>query len=192
MARELVKRYSDYLVRAAHPINEGVDPHIPLNDAASVVGCAYKVYDISKDEVLSVVEASGQTVLSVTNAGVFVIGDSVEVTQNNGSLRSSIVAAVSAIEGTVTINDALTDDAAAGKRIRVIFGSSVAMSEYGTADLDTIDWGYQAGLPEDHVSHLDPRAKTGLDIDIEISFDGGAGLAAFDTICITLQEDDCE
>ena len=31
-----------------------------------------------------------------------------------------------------------------------------------------------------------------LTASAKISFDGGAGLAAFDTICITLQEDDCE
>ena len=192
MARELVKRYSDYLVRANHPINKGVDPHVPLDDDAGVVSCAYKIYDISKDEVLLANEASGQTELSVSNAGVFVIGDSVEVTQDDETLLATTVTAVNTTDGTVTIDDVLTDNAAAGKRIRAIFGASVAMLEYGTADLDTITWGYQAGIPEDNAVHLDPRTKTGLDVDIEIRFNGGAGLAAFDTICITLQEDDCD
>lgn len=192
MARELVKRYNDFLVRAVAPINKGVDPHVPLDDDAGVVGCTYKIYDISKDEVLSIAEASGQTVLSVSNAGVFVVGDSVEVTQDDETLLASTVTAVDTAAGTVTINDVLTDDAAAGKRIRAIFGSSVAMLEYGTANLDTRTWGYQAGFADDNAAYLDPRTKTGMDVDIEISFNGGAGLAAFDTICATIQEDDCD
>ena len=192
MARELVKRYSDYLVRAVVPINKGVDPHVPLDDDAGVVGCSFKVYDISKDEVLTALEAIGQTVLSVSNAGVFVIGDSVELIQNDGTIHTSTVSSIDTDAGTVTIADITTVAAAAGKRFRVIFGSSVDMLEYGTANLNTRNWGYQAGLPDDHTVYDDPRTKTGLDVDIEIRFNGGAGLAAFDTICATIQEDDCD
>ena len=190
MARKLIQRYKDTLIRAVAPKNQGVDPNTVLNDAASASG-SFKVYDTDKDEVISVDEASGQTVLNVTNVGVFTDGETVEITQDDATLITTTISNIDAVAGTITVADVLTDDCAAGNRVRRIFGSEITMDEYGTADLDTRDWGYEKTFSDTHPAHLDTRAKTGLDIDIEIIVDGGAGIKGFDVICATIKQKDC-
>ena len=188
MARELIKRYSDRQIRAVAPTD--VENQTVLNDAASA-SSSFKVYDPSKDEVLSADEAIAQTELNTANAGVFDEGDSVEVTQDNGTLHSSTISSIDAVAGTITLASGLTVAAGSGNRVRVIFGAQITMDEYGTANINTRDWGYQGLFANDHVANDDPRAKDGLEIDIEIRFNGGTGLVAFDVICALLQEDDC-
>ena len=191
MARVLIQRYKDFLVRGVAPRNQGVEPNTVLNDAASASG-SFKVYDTDKDEVISADEAVGQDELSVTNVGVFTVGETVEITQDDATLHTTTISSIDAAAGTITVADVLTVAAADGNRVRRIFGSEVTMDEYGTADLDTRTWGYQKTLSDTHASHLDVRAKTGLDIDIEIVVDGGAGIKGFEVICATIKQRDCD
>lgn len=188
MSRTLVNRYSDFPVTVEHPIDQF--NNVVLNDDAGA-SSLFKVFDPSKDSVTSALEASGQTVLSMINAGVFVVGDKVECNQDDGTIHSSTINTVDPVLNTITIANATTDSMAAGSRVRVIMGVAVAMLEYGTADLDTLDWGYVASFPNDHAAHLDARAKNGFDVDLEIQFDGGASLAAVEIHCLTIKEKIC-
>lgn len=188
-ARTIVGRYTDKLVRAKHPID--VVAENPLDNSGDGATCAFKVYDISKDEIISATEAIGQDTLSVTNAGRLEVDDLVEVTQNDASLHESTINAVDSAAGTITIDDVLIVAAAVGNRVRVVMGVAVPMSEYGTPDINALDWGFSGLLPDTHVAHLDPRSKAGFDVDIEVDFNGGAGLRKVKTLCTTIQEDNC-
>jgi hypothetical protein len=192
MAREFIQRYADYDILSVAPsaFNYTTDERVVLNDLLGASG-SFKVYDPSKDEVISVDEATGQSTLSVTNAGEFDIGDAVEVTQDDLTLLSASVDSVDSTNGTITLDDTLTDPAAAGSRVRVIFGASIAMAEYGTANLNTRNWGYRGVFPSSNVAHDDSRAKDGLDVNIEIRVNDGTSRDTLDTICATIREDDC-
>lgn len=188
-AREIIRRSTDKVVEARHPTD--VVNQNPLDNTGDSATCTFKIYDPAKDEIISAAEASAQTVLSVTNAGEFDVDDSVEVTLDNGTLHTSTVSAVDSSAGTITIAVGITDTAAAGNRVRVIVGTEITMTEYGTPDLNTIDWGFRGTFADDHPAHLDPQSKTGFDIDIVIDFVGGPGLRSVETICATIQEDSC-
>lgn len=189
MARVLIPRYSNRYPRAIAPKDVLVEPNVVINNAASG-SASFKVYDPSRDEVLTAIEGIGQTVISVSNAGTFVIADAIELTQDDASIHASTVDSIDAAAGTVTIADITTVASAIGNRFRKIFGSKVTMTEYGTADLNKQDWGYQGLIPSTHASHADARAKDGLDVDIEIIV-LGASLVEQETICTTIKEDDC-
>jgi len=193
MAREVIQRYTDYNVLAVAPKyhNWTTDVDVVINDAGGG-SASFKVYDPSKDELISADEAIGQTELSVSDVGVFDVGDSVEVTQNNGVILSSTVSAVDSTAGTITIADSLAVAADLGSRVRVIFGASVSMTEYGTANLNTRDWGYRGLFALSNPAHSDTRAKDGLEINIEISVDGGSNRDSLDVICALIRENDCE
>ena len=78
MARTIIDRFSDYLIKNVAPIDvENKNPLDFTNDAAT---CSYKVFDPSVDEIIQVDEASGQTVISVSNTPLFKSGQSVEIT----------------------------------------------------------------------------------------------------------------
>jgi hypothetical protein len=192
MARKLIDRYSDYDIISTAPklFNYTTDLNEVVNDASSG-SASFKVYDISKDELILADEAIGQTELSVTNAGVFNENDSVEVTQNDESILASTVSSVDTTAGTITIADSLTVAADIGQRVRVIFGASISMTEFGTANLNTRNWGYIGILENTHVAHYDVRAKEGLNVDIEVKVTNSV-MTSTDIICATIKEDDCE
>lgn len=189
MARVLIPRYSNRHPRAIAPKNILVEPNVVINDAAGG-SASFKVYDPSRDEVLTAIEAIGQTVLSISNAGKFVIGDAIELTQDDDSIHATTISEIDTVAGTATIALATTVASAIGNRFRKIFGSKVTMTEYGTADLNTRNWGYQGALLSTHDTHKDSRAKDGLDVDVEIIV-LGSSLVEQETICATIKEDDC-
>jgi hypothetical protein len=180
-----VKYKSDFVVKLIAPTD--TENQIALNDAAGVVSCTFSCYDPAKDETLSAAEAPAQTVISVTNAGVFVVGDVLEIVQDSGVVKDmGAITAVSTSAGTVTCTNPLDTLASLGARARVRLGAMIGMSEYGTAKLGLINWGYKATLPDTHAG-LVPD----LVFDIEISFNGGAGLALRSTINAKVSNDAC-
>jgi len=189
LSRLLINRFSDYPVRAIAPI-DAINLTV-LNDAAGA-SCQFKVFDPSKDSVLTASEAIGQTELSVASAGIFVVGEKVECTQDDDSFHTSTITVVDPVAGTITIANPTTVAMATGNRVRVILDSAIAMVEYGTADLNTRDWGYIGTFPDTHEAHKDSRAKDGFDVNIEIQFNGGSGLAKLDVHCVTIKENICD
>ena len=180
MARERFAYQSTIPIECVAPTD--VQNQIGLDNTTYGATCSFKVYDPAKDEVLSSAEASGQTILSVTSSGVFVVGDQVELTQDDGSLRVSTVSAIDAAAGTITIDDVTTDTSAAGNRVRVKLGATVTMTEFGTPKLEERNWGFRGFLASTHAG-LEPD----LDIDVEISFVGAGGnLDLLLVICATV------
>lgn len=151
-----------------------------LNNTDDGATSTFKVYDPAKDEAISIDEASSQSILFVTDSGVFVVGDTAEVTQNDGTIHSSAISDVIPEDGTITLDDPLTVAADAGNRVRARLGDEITMSEFGTPALGTLDWGFRGALASNH-DGLD----LDLDIVIEIDFvgDPGGGLDLLDRIC---------
>ena len=165
----------------------------PLDFADDGATSNFKVYDHDRsEEVLTAVEASGQTVWSVSNAGQFLVGDIVELDQDDGTIVSGILTGVSASAGTITSDTATTAAAAAGSGIRVRLGPQITMSEFGTGRTDELStWGFRGTLPSDHAGLV-----VGLDVDVEVVFAGtgvvGDGLDFVGVICATVKRiEDC-
>ena len=187
--RTKIPYQSSTTVQLQHPTDVISQPNVPLNNTINGSTSSFKVYDPAKREVLSADEASGQTVLSVTNAAAFKVDDIVEVTQDNGVLASGTISVVDPTAGEITTSGALSGDAAAGKRVRVRLGGEITMTEYGTPKLGTRDWGFQGALPSDH-----PGLALELDIDIEIAFIGAVagGLDRRVDVCAVIKRtEDC-
>lgn len=155
------------LVQIVAPRDVSVDPNVPLNDAAGA-SSSFKVYDRSKNERFSTT-VGAVAVWPVTGAGVFEVGDTVEATETDGTVTSGTVSSVDASAGTITSDTSLTVGAKAGALVRVRLGSEIVMAEYGTADLNRRDWGYQGSLLSTH-----PGLELDTEISIEISFKGAA------------------
>lgn len=189
-ARKKIPYKTSIMVRYVHPTDVSVEPNEPLDNTDDGATASFKVIDHSKEEVISADEASGQTVLSVTNAGRFKVDDVAEVDQNDGTVHASALTAVTPADGTVTLTAGLTAAADAGKRIRCRLGSPVTMTEYGTPALGTRDWGFEGPLPWNH-----PGLDLDVEVDIEISFDGdpvGGGLEVLEVICAVVKpKEDC-
>ena len=152
----------------------------PLDNTDDGATCTFKVYDPAKDEAIAIDEASSQSILSVTDPAVFVVGDTAEVTQNDGTIHAAAISDVIPEDGTITLDDPLTVAADAGNRVRARLGDEITMTEFGTPALETLDWGFRGALASNHAGlDLD------LEINIEISFvgDPGGGLDLLDLIC---------
>ena len=177
-AREKYPFQSDSLIEFVRPVDTVAEN--ALDNTTDGATCSFKVYDPAKDETLSAVEAIGQTVISTVNAGVFVVGDSIELTQDDGTLHATTLDAVDAAAGTVTLADATTVAAAAGNRFRVIFGSSVSMTEFGTPVFGKTDYGFRATLVDTHPVHILDQE---FDVEVRLVGSTGGGLDMLDVLC---------
>lgn len=187
MAREKLPFQTTVTVRFEHPTDEISVPRNPLDNTTDGATCTYRVYDGDVDEVLSTAEASGQTTLSMTNAASFKIGDQVALVLDDKTIHNSPINAVDPDAGTITIDDVTTDTAAAGNRVRVQLGVEVAMTEYGTAALGSITYGFQAALSDTHPGLLMDR-----NIDIERKFLSSSGNALEVTCHVIKPKAECD
>ena len=195
MSRQKIPFGASVPIDLRHPTDQVAVPKNPLDFTNDGATCSFKVYNPAKSEVRSGAEASGQRILSVTNTEVFVVGDLVELDQDDGTVHSSVIstAGIDTVAGTITIDDVTTVDAAAGARLRVVLGdgSAQAMTEFGTPDLnaDPTTWGFRGTLQKNHAG-----LKLDLEINVEITFVGGANLDYLETLCLVvkpLAECDC-
>lgn len=179
-AREKYPFQSDSVIEFVRPAD--VVAENALDNTGDGATCTFKVYDPAKDESLSGVEAIGQTILSVVNTGVFKVGDLVELTQDDETIHSSVVstAGIDTVNGTVTIDDVTTVAAAAGNRFRVVFGTSVTMTEFGTPVFGKTDYGFRGTLADTHpVQILDQE----FDIEVRLVGAVAGGLNLLDVLC---------
>lgn len=179
-AREKYPFQSDSVIEFVRPAD--VVAENALDNTGDGATCSFKVYDPAKDESLSAAEATSQTILSVVNTGIFEVADSVELTLDDGNIHSSTVATggIDTVAGTVTIDDALPSGAASGNRFRVIFGSEVTMTEFGTPVFGKTDYGFRGTLVDTQPVHILDQ-----EFDIEVRFIGspGGGLNLLDVLC---------
>lgn len=185
MARDVLPYMTDVAIRLEHPVDEvNSDPLDFLDDGAT---CSFKVFDPNVDEVLSATEAGGQTILSVSNAGIFKVGHLVEVSLDSGVLHDFTLSAVDPVAGTITGAPALATTASVGRRVRRRLGSSVPMTAYGIPKLGRTDWGFVGILLRTH-----PGLELGLEVNVEIFFLGNGGGDLLKVICaIVSPVEDC-
>ncbi len=188
MARQKIPYKTSVPIELLHPTDQVAVPANPLDNTVDGSTCTFRVFDPAKREAISALEAIGQTVLSVTNSEVFVDGDQVEVTQDDGTLLVSTIdpGGVDTVAGTITIADALTVAASPGNLVRVRLGGVETMTEFGTPalDADPTSWGFRGTLGSGHAG-----LEIDLEIDVEISFVGAVagGLDLQDTLCMVVK-----
>lgn len=194
MSRTRIPYRSAATIELAHPTDVVADPQNPLDNASDGATSTFKVYDAAKDEVLSVDEAAAETVLSVTGAAVFEVGDVVEVDLDDGTVHDAgALTAVDPGAGTVTATTGLASGASAGRRVRARIGTQVAMTEFGTPRLGTTNWGFQGLLAPNHVAGGIP---IDTEINVEITFLGtgtpNGNLELLKVLCLVVKpEADC-
>ena len=175
---------TDYYCRLKHPEDLGVDK----DDAARLLDsgtATFRVYDPDIEGQITVAEASGQVILSVSNAGSFTIGDQVDIYLDDLSRDNTDVIGTDAVAGTITVGDVTTDTAAVGNRIRKTFTlGSQSMLLYGTPAVDSKKWGYRGQLSDTGLHQIKDQK-----IEIEMTLDAGVGLKIVRIECATVVED---
>lgn len=170
---------SDRLIQLVDPENVTLDltDSLRLLDSATV---SYKVYDPDINLTINVAEAIGQTVLSVTSPVGVVVGERLEIEQDDGSVINTLIGEVDLDASTVTVVTALTVDAAVGNRVRGIFVTgAVAMALYGTPVVQSKAWGYDAILANDGLFMIEDQ-----EIVVQIELDGGADIEMLTNLCL--------
>ena len=176
--RKPLRRHADDLIRLEAPVDEGADPAVPIISATVTA----RIFDIGKDSILSVGEASAATVLRVNSARRFDVGDVLRVEQDSSFFAVGSVQSVDLASGSITISGGLTASAAIGSRVARQLGPDIACSSYnsGAANLLTTNWGFQGEKTHDHLD-----LRRGQNVRIEITLDDGAGrvtLESFETV----------
>ncbi len=177
-ARKKIPFRGSGLVRFKHPTD--VENSNPLNDADTATS-TFKIIDANKSEVLTAAEVTLATVLNVTNVAVFKLNDIAEIDLDDLTVHDGgPITLVDTVAGAITVTTGLASGAAIGQRVRVRLGNVIPMTEFGTAALGTVNWGYRGPLASNH-----PGLVLDTEIDIEISFVGssGGGLDVLDIIC---------
>ena len=160
----------------------------PLNNTDDGSVSTFRVYDPSVDEVLSEDVSIAGTTWEVTSAGLFKVGDIVELTMNDLDLHFTTITVVTEADGTITVDTGPTVAADEDRRCRVALGPEVAMAEFGTPKAGDDDWGFVGTLSSTY-----PGLTIGRDVDINIFFVGAVagGLDLLEIICATVT-DPCE
>ncbi len=189
-AREVFRFKSTRLIEAIAPTDVITDN--ALDNTGDGATCIFKVYDPGKNQELSAAEATGQSVLSVNDASVFVVADTVEILLDDATLHFTSIATggidTVSIPNTITVADVLPSAAAKGNAVRKLFSPAISMTEFGTPDTITRDWGFRGALPSNHASQIEDQ-----EIDVEITFLGtgspAGGLDVFEVICAVIKKE---
>ena len=158
---------SDTLVQIEAPTDVKV-PINYLNNTVDGATATFRVYDRNKDQLVAVAASASATVITVTNAGAYEVSHTVEIQLSDNTYQ---IATVSVVTSTaVTITPALTGNVLKNATFRRIFGTSVAMAEYGTPSGNNTNWGFDGTLADDH-----PCQIINQEITIESLLIGSAG-----------------
>lgn len=170
VVRTAIPYKTDLWVRLIAPVDEETGD--PIDATEEGAAAEFRVFDALRSEILSADEATGQTVLSVTNAGAFAGAETgtVEVDLDDGTVHASTLNSVDTDAGEITLAAGLPSGASAGARVRVRLGAPVTMAEFGTPARVSASWGFQGLLPDDH-----PGLSLDRPVDIEIGFVGLPG-----------------
>lgn len=155
---------SDTLLQLVAPIDEKAGTPI------STGTCTGRLFDDAADALLTADAVSTDDELAVDKPNRFEVGvDSVAVELDDGSIfEAGLVTAVDAAAKTVTVTTALTGDAVKGSRVMVKLGADLTLTAYGTPDVDTKTWGFDATVQSDHAG-LRPGRAVRAEIELDSS-----------------------
>lgn len=187
MSRVVIPLDSAFVVELVAPVDT-VNSN-PLDFDNDEAAASFKAYDPGKDTVL-VSSIAATAVLPIDPAGQMSVGDILEVTENSGAITQGTIISISIANNTVTTDTTVTA-AAAGNRVRAVFGDSgaiqVAMTQYGTAKLGSLSYGFRGTLTWNHAR----MHKDNQNVDIEIRFIGsplvGGPLNSLYVVCATVK-----
>lgn len=174
MQQTEIQYRTDYFCRMKHPEDWGVDQdnaEFPVDGGTAT----FKLFDPGVDETVTVLVASGQPVVKVSNAGRFPIGSQFELEQDDGTFHNAIVNSVDAATGAITLAANTTDTAAIGKRVRRTFTTGpLSMTLYtidGVTPAQGVKkWGYRGAMTDTGLHQILDQL-----VWSEMTLDGGAG-----------------
>ncbi len=174
---------TDKFVRLKDPEDTGVDETDANRLLVSGVA-SFKVYDPNVDVVMTAFAGIAADSLAVSNAGLFSIGQRVEILMDDGGFHNTTIDSVDTSAGRIGIAAAITVGADIDNRVRRIFvTASVAMSLFGTPKVGDKTWGYRGVLSATGL-HLILNQK----IIVEMILNAGTGLQVIENLCLKVVE----
>jgi hypothetical protein len=190
-----IRAGSAWTVRIVDPENETRDVTDPLRllTAANGATSSFRMFESFTDsagdpddcEATSSSPAAANSI-TINRARRFKVGDLAEITLDDATLQFVTVNTVGLGSGTLGLAEVLAAGVSRGARVRRAIGGVVAMTEHGTPDGASEEWGFEGDG--------DPALPIGLKIRVEISFVGdtaGDALKARRSICTEIV-DRCE
>ncbi len=150
-------------------------PTNTLTDA-SITGGSGSVYLVEERADTNLLSPSliSATFLTVADVSNYVIGDSILVWLDDGSIDELTVDTIGT-PSTLTLTSGLAAAAAKGRQVAKQLGATLTLAEFGVtkAAFDTTgEWGYRITKPDTHAD-----LGVGQRVGIIYSFSGGAGVA---------------
>lgn len=180
------------LVRHTAPF----DPSLAKSDAEYLLTDAnatasYLVLD--KAAQTTVAELPTSAVIKVANAGVFAVGDKVQVIKDDDVELIANVDDVDTSAGTITLDSTPSPQLTVGSTIRKVYGPAgaqrVAMPIAGNSNqrVDEVDWWFEEKVDMDDFSDLVP----GVEFEAEsiVQKTAGTGWRSIGSVCDTVQDD---
>jgi hypothetical protein len=151
-----------------------------ISETLTSATCTFKVYDAVKSaSALSVAVSSG-VLLTVGDASLFELADTVEVRLDTTVLHDAgLITSIDLDASTITVTNAVPSIASIAAAVLVRLGSEVEMTEYGTPHVGKLNYGFRGLLEDTH-----PGLELWMLIDVVISLVGtpGGGLDRRDVI----------
>jgi len=182
---EEIQIYSDVSIELLDPEDLWVLDKSSASRLLTGGTASYIAYYTAADTTMTVLASTGATVVIVEDTSGYVIGDIIELRQDDGTFHRSVISTVTASTFTITFLDPTTAAVGVGQPARRPYSSSgISMAEFGTAKVDDCTWGYRAGLDNDGAYQVLDNEFT-----VDITLDAGAGLALTKTICYKVVKD---
>lgn len=141
MARGGTWRKGNSLLVILPAMKDLADPGTPVVATGGVM-TVYVLDELAQDE-LSAAAITSATTLFVRDSDPLTIGDAVIIQLDDGVRHAATISDIPN-PGELTITPGIASGAGVGARVIRKVGAPITGSEYGTASIDTEDWGYVA------------------------------------------------
>lgn len=143
-------------------------PTVQTTGAVAAGGfCQARLFDDSKDDIVTETVAIGSNVIPVRSPKKFQIGDSITIDIGVTQYDAGPITSISVPDSTITVTNNAGAEVKPGADMKVKLGANVAMPLYGTPVPGSYDWGYRGVITDGHED-----LKIGMNVRIEITFVG--------------------
>jgi len=138
---------NDMLIDIPAPLSRRTNPAVPTTmDGGSMTAYALDMEVVTQ---LTAAVTSGATSFPVASSAGFAVGDALHLWLDSGAIFEGVIATVPDAT-TITTSSSTVAAADAGKAVYKRLGTKITGAEYGTAAIDTVDWGYKAIIETSH------------------------------------------
>lgn len=120
------------------------------NSVVTTGTCTGRLFDVRRDDQLSVVNAGA--VLSLRGANAFQVGEKAFMRLDDGTFHASVILSIDPVAKTITLTGAPASPASARTRVLRQIGPDISMAVFNAvgADPTTEDWGFRGLIADDH------------------------------------------